>query len=143
MRLLGRPHGVVQFIAAFNNCVNPPPGASPTTSHKRSFLDWVQRAEDHIRRGREVTPPTPSVKTLLRYYRHPVCSVYAVAKGLALERRDPNPGTASLRYLTPYNFSNEEKQFYSFERLHHAVVGTDPAGAARSDIGVGIAPSDV
>lgn len=143
LRLLGRPHGVVQFIAAFNNCVNPPPGASPTTSHKRSFLDWVQRAEDHIRRGREVTPPTPSVKTLLRYYRHPVCSVYAVAKGLALERRDPNRETPSLRYLTPYNFSNEEKQFYSFERLHHAVVGTDPAGAARSDIGVGIAPSDV
>ncbi|KLU83624.1 hypothetical protein MAPG_02677 [Magnaporthiopsis poae ATCC 64411] len=128
LRLLGRPHGVVQFITAFDNCVNPPP---PTTSHKRSFLHWVQHAEDSIRRGREVTPPNPSVKTLLRYYRHPVCSVYAVAKGLALEWRQ----SAVLWrdwHGTPIRF----------KRLHHAVVGTNPAGAARSDIGVGIAPND-
>ncbi|KAL8350248.1 hypothetical protein RB601_001314 [Gaeumannomyces tritici] len=141
LRLLGRPHGVVEFITAFDDCVSLPPQIIPITSHKRRFLHWVQRAEDYIRRGYEVTPPTPSVKALLRYYRHPVCSIYAVAWGLSLERA---PWGRNLLDWVPYDFSKDDKKrLRCFERLHRVVVGTNPAGAARSDIGLGIALDDV
>ncbi|KAL8393442.1 hypothetical protein RB595_003274 [Gaeumannomyces hyphopodioides] len=143
LRLLGRPHGVVQFIATFDDCVSPPPRIIPITSHKRRFLHWMQRAEDYIRRGYEVTPPTPSVKTLLRYYRHRVCSVYAVALGLSLERSPWGGYLPYHSYRPRYDFSKDKKRFRCFERLYRVVVDTNPAGAARSDIGVGIAPNDV
>ncbi|EJT74499.1 hypothetical protein GGTG_08339 [Gaeumannomyces tritici R3-111a-1] len=85
LRLLGRPHGMVDIVETFSDCLAQQ-NDGVIQLRREKLLAWISGAWSQIRRSRRGRVPSPTLKALLRHYRYAECSIFAVINGFAISR---------------------------------------------------------